>query len=71
MKINRQKKMRLENKIAIVTGGANGLGKAMCELFAKEGASVIAADIADMTELEQQDLHCYRLDIKFIRDSEF
>ena len=63
MKINRQKKMRLENKIAIVTGGANGLGKAMCELFAKEGASVIAADIADMTELEQQDLHCYRLDI--------
>ncbi len=37
--------MRLKDKIAIVTGGADGLGAAMCQLFAQEGARVIAADI--------------------------
>jgi NAD(P)-dependent dehydrogenase (short-subunit alcohol dehydrogenase family) len=37
---------RLENKIAIVTGAASGIGKASAELFAREGARVIAADVA-------------------------
>ncbi|MCK8520629.1 3-oxoacyl-ACP reductase FabG [Aquimarina sp. D1M17] len=37
--------MRLENKIAIVTGGARGIGKAISELFAQEGASVIIWDL--------------------------
>ena len=37
--------MRLENKVAIVTGGAAGIGRAICELFAQEGASVAVADI--------------------------
>lgn len=41
--------MRLENKVAIVTGGANGLGAEMSKLFAKEGAKVIAADMQDLT----------------------
>ena len=39
--------MRLENKIAIVTGGARGIGKAVCELFAKEGAAVIIWDLLE------------------------
>lgn len=37
--------MRLENKVAIVTGGAAGIGRAICELFAQEGAKIVAADI--------------------------
>ncbi|MDF2855645.1 MAG: tungsten formylmethanofuran dehydrogenase [Neobacillus sp.] len=36
---------RLENKVAIITGGASGIGERMVELFSKEGAIVIAADI--------------------------
>jgi NAD(P)-dependent dehydrogenase (short-subunit alcohol dehydrogenase family) len=38
--------MRLENKIAIVTGAASGIGRATAALFAREGATVIAADVA-------------------------
>ena len=37
--------MRLENKTAVVTGGANGIGRAICELFAQEGAAVVVADV--------------------------
>ncbi len=39
--------MRLENKIAIITGGASGIGRATAVLFAKEGAKVIVTDVND------------------------
>ena len=39
--------MRLENKTAIVTGGASGFGAGIAQRFAHEGASVVVADIND------------------------
>ena len=37
--------MRLENRVAVITGGGQGIGKAMAEQFAAEGASVMIGDI--------------------------
>lgn len=37
--------MLIENKVAIVIGGASGIGYAVSERFVKEGAAVVAADI--------------------------
>ncbi|MFD2533403.1 SDR family oxidoreductase [Gracilimonas halophila] len=39
--------MRLENKIALITGAARGIGQATAELFHKKGATVIITDIRD------------------------
>lgn len=36
---------RVEGKIAIVTGGANGIGRAVCQRFAEEGATVVVSDM--------------------------
>ena len=39
--------MRLQNKIALITGGARGIGQSCAEIFVKEGATVIVSDIND------------------------
>ena len=39
--------MRLKDKVAIVTGGAAGMGASTSRIFAREGAKVIIADVAD------------------------
>ena len=43
--------MRLKNKLAIITGAASGMGRSGLELFAREGATVVAVDInADLLD---------------------
>jgi len=37
--------VKLDGKVAVVTGAASGMGKAIAELFAKEGAKVVVADL--------------------------
>uniref|UniRef100_A0A8D8MQQ2 Short-chain dehydrogenase/reductase 3 n=1 Tax=Culex pipiens TaxID=7175 RepID=A0A8D8MQQ2_CULPI len=61
----------IRGQVVLVTGGANGLGKALCERFAKEGCSVAVADIdlisAQKTakELQQQGLkaNAFKVDV--------
>ena len=39
--------MKLNNKTVIVTGGARGIGRALCQAFAKLGARVVVADMLE------------------------
>jgi len=44
--------MQLSNKVGLVTGGASGLGKAICLVFAAKGADIIVTDV-DLVNAEQ------------------
>lgn len=57
---------RLNNKIAIITGGASGIGKMMTRRFQQEGATVIVADINEEAlkkVSEQENTHGMKLDV--------
>lgn len=57
---------KLTNKVAIVTGGASGIGAGIVDLFQKEGATVIAADINDEAlkkASEKDNVHGMKLDV--------
>ena len=39
--------MRLENKVALITGGGSGIGRATSVLFAREGARIVVSDVGE------------------------
>lgn len=56
--------MRLQKKIAVISGAAAGIGKATVEKFLAEGATVYAGDTAFSSSDDDGDLHRRRLDVR-------
>ena len=48
------KLVRLQDKVAIVTGAASGIGEAVTKRFLGEGAKVVVVDLKDEAELAQR-----------------
>src|SRR5512143_1168558 len=44
--------MRLQNKVAVITGAGSGMGRAMAILFAQEGAKIVAGEWNEQTLAE-------------------
>jgi NAD(P)-dependent dehydrogenase (short-subunit alcohol dehydrogenase family) len=60
--------MRLKDKVAIITGGAHGMGECEARLFAKEGARVVIADVLQHEgEAVAADICAGQVQARFIR----
>lgn len=58
---------KLAEKVAIVTGGASGIGKATVELFVEQGAKVVIADFSDKGQQLSNELNSTGFDTLFVK----
>jgi len=57
--------MKLENKVAVITGGYKGIGKGIVNVFLKYGAKVIVLDYDDnVVEMNNENVLAYKVDIR-------
>ncbi|MCL2286303.1 MAG: 3-oxoacyl-ACP reductase FabG [Firmicutes bacterium] len=61
--------MRLKDKVAIVTGGAKGIGQSIAQYYAKEGARVVACDMIELT-YSDPNVEFYKLDVSSSNECE-
>src|SRR5882757_5965835 len=59
--------MRLQGKVAIISGGAHGMGECEARLFAREGAAVVIADVIKEGEAVAADISAGQARARFIR----
>ena len=69
--------MRLENKVALISGGARGMGAAEARMFAREGAKVVIGDVLDTegrqveAEVNEAGGECVFLHLDVTQESEW
>jgi NAD(P)-dependent dehydrogenase (short-subunit alcohol dehydrogenase family) len=60
--------MRLDGKVALITGAGSGMGRVAAQVFAREGARVVAADLDEGAGRETESLaRDEGLDVRFVR----
>ena len=60
---------KLKDKVAIITGGDSGIGKAVALLFAKEGAKIVIAYLSETKDAKEtkKEVETYNVDCKIIK----